>query len=219
MGTRSLTFVHADTDSDPVICVYQQYDGYFDGVGEKILAFLKGSQIVNGIPGGASGTVFNGPGDLAARLVTMFKGGDDSNAGGVYIEPSSLKDGDMGTEFAYHIFCEVGKPPALRAVDIYQSFTIEGSVDEFVWPQQDDDGNYVVAPVDNSGPMTAEQRKALFALWRIAFDDGGGRVERHAFTRAVLGANVRPSWSAAGNLTTNQASRLLDVLGVVAAIS
>lgn len=135
MGTRSLTFIH-DGPEDPLstatprACVYQQYDGYFDGVGLEIQKFLAGSQIVNGIGMNGGVTQFNGAGDLAARLITQLKGGDANNPGGVYIEDPTLNDGDMGTEYAYHIYCVVGQEPYIRAVDVYTGRTLEGPASE-----------------------------------------------------------------------------------------
>lgn len=222
MGTRSLTFVHDNTvdgvRGEPIVCIYQQFDGYFDGVGDDILTFLKGSQVVNGISLAETGTVFNGAGDLAARLITHFKRGDSSDAGGVYIEPPSSEDGDMGTEYAYHIYPEVGKAPVLAATDIYAQFTVENSVDDFVWPVKDEDGNYVPAQhrTDTFGPLTEEQRRALFASFGEVFGDAA-QPQRIAFTAMVLGKDPRTeaiSWSQnkPGALTADEASKVLDAL-------
>ena len=226
MGTRSLTFVHDNTtdgvEQPPIVCIYQQYDGYFSGVGEDILSFLKGSSVVNGIGAGDTAKMFNGSGDLAARLITHFKHGDAESAGGVYIESPNLNDGDMGTEFAYHIYPTVGKTPRIVAVDVYAAFEIDNTADSLVWPQQDDDGNYIVAApvatpeVDNSGPFSEDQRRALFALFGEVFG-GSDQPQRIAFTAMVLGKNPRTeaiSWSRykPGALTANEAGKVLDAL-------
>lgn len=135
MGTRSLTFVHDEPGSDPVICIYQQYDGYFSGgVGDDILSFLKGTEIVNGFGGGDTSRQFNGAGDLAARLVTHFKEGDENRIGNVYIQ-SPVDPYDQG--IAYHIYCTVGQEPYLMASEYGR--TVEGPVSQIVWPQEDDD--------------------------------------------------------------------------------
>lgn len=209
MGTRSLTFVH-DEDDYVVVCVYQQFDGYFDGVGDNILGFLRGSRVVNGISMDAGQTIFNGAGDLAARLITHFKEGDANNAGDVYIEPATLEDGDMGTEYAYHIHCRIGSEPYVTAKAIYADFTVEGYASEIVWPEQDEDGNYIDAADD--GPMSNVQRAALFASFSEAFEGDTSEETRHAFTRAVLGPNAPKSWSREGGITSEQAGRLLDTL-------
>lgn len=219
MGTRSLTFVHED-DDPAIVCIYKQYDGYFDGVGDEILSFLKGTKIVNGI-GMNSDREFNGSGDLAARLITKFKDGNPDDAGGVYIEPADLNDGDMGTEYAYHIHCTVGEPPYLVAKAVYSGFTVEGYVDDFVWPQQDEDGNYIAVAADTSGPLTGEQRKALFVNFRELF--GADDDARYRFTRKALGKRNGEvvSWSAdkPGALTQDEASRLLDVFAALGEVA
>lgn len=218
MGTRSLTFVH-DESGEPIICIYQQYDGYFDGVGSEILSFLKGSQIVNGIGMGDGVVQFNGAGDLACRLITQFKGGDPNHAGGVYIEPTDCKDGDVGTEFAYHIYCTVGQEPRLVATDLYAQFTVDAPVSEFVWPQRDDDGNYIPA-YDPNAPLTDDQRRALFATWGNVFG-GDSQEARILFSRMVLGYGDRipVSWSRTkpGALTAGEASKVLDALSMLEA--
>lgn len=66
---------------------------------------------------------------------------------------------------------------------------------------------------DPNGPMTDEQRRALFAAWRDA-DLSERQVDRHDFTRTVLDTTGKVSWarSGSGALTAGQADRLLEVL-------
>lgn len=72
---------------------------------------------------------------------------------------------------------------------------------------------------DTSGPMSSEQRKALFGTWREAFGDGSQQVDRHLFTKAVLGDRISdPSWAVGGEITRDKAKHLLTVLGVVATL-
>lgn len=209
MGTRSLTFVH-DEDGDAIVCIYQQYDGYFDGVGNDLLTFLKGSQVVNGIGRDEGCTIFNGAGDLAARLITHLKRGNASDAGGVYIEPPTLNDGDMGTEFAYHIYAKVGQEPRLVAHDIYSGRTVAGLASAVVWPSEadyeDDAESEAILPA---------QRAALFAAFMEVFGHGDDET-RYAFTRLVLGlpSNCIVSWSdnKPGALSAAEASKVLDAL-------
>lgn len=210
MGTRSLTFVH-DEDDNVVVCIYQQFDGYFDGVGDNILDFLRGGTVVNGISMGTDKPQFNGAGDLAARLITHFKDGDASIAGGVYVESPTLVDGDMGTEFAYHIRCKVGVEPYVQATAVYSDHTVQGYASEIVWPTQDEDGNYIDAA---DSPMTDGQRNALFAAFNDAYGDTSEKA-RHKFTRTVLGRNAPVSWSKEGGISAEQAGRLLDTLKMI----
>lgn len=207
MGTRSLTFVH-DEDGTPIVCIYKQYDGYFSGVGDDILTFLKGTQVVNGI-GMSPARIFNGAGDLAARLITYYKGGNADDAGNTYIMAPDTSD--VGEEFTYHVHCTVGQEPRLVATDIYAKFTVDAPVSEVVWPQRDDDGNYIVA--DPNAPITKEQRRALFATFTEVFGESE-QAKRLAFTKMVLGGNLVRSWSAhkPGALTVSEASKVLDAL-------
>ena len=80
MGTRSTTTVY--DGETPILTFYRQYDGYPSGHGQEIAAFLSGKPVVNGISGDGTG-IFNGPGDLAVRLLTALKG-DANDAGGLY---------------------------------------------------------------------------------------------------------------------------------------
>lgn len=72
--------------------------------------------------------------------------------------------------------------------------------------------------VDPNGPLTDDQRRALFGGLRDAGlgEDG---PSRYRFTRAVLGkdASAAVSWSVhkAGTITAGEASRLLDVLDAI----
>jgi hypothetical protein len=96
MGTRSVTRVHDGDKKSPVlVAIYQQYDGYFEGVGENIQSFLKGMVVVNGISNDTPEKAANGMGCLAAQLVKFLKAG----IGGTYIVPI-----DQTEEFNYDIY-------------------------------------------------------------------------------------------------------------------
>ena len=106
MGTRSLTRVIETFKDDKgkkvkrtLICMYRQFDGYPSGMGADLIEFLDGSKVVNGLglDEVKSKRVFNGAGCLAAQLVAHFKDG----AGGIYIEPITVKD--CGQEYEYEI--------------------------------------------------------------------------------------------------------------------
>lgn len=72
MGTRSLTTVF-DENNRPLLSLYRQYDGYYEGHGEELAAFLKERTVVNGFGLNSGPTVSNGMGCLAASLVAHFK--------------------------------------------------------------------------------------------------------------------------------------------------
>jgi hypothetical protein len=99
MGTRALTRVfEGDTE---LVCIYRQFDGYPDGLGEELRDFCAKKKVVNGISSKHEpGTVANGAGCLAAMLVTHLKG---SRAGNVYIHPVGSKA--CGEEYEYHVKC------------------------------------------------------------------------------------------------------------------
>lgn len=96
MSTRSLTRVHSgDLDSPILVSIYQQSDGYFEGVGEDLKEFLNGFTIVNGISIDIPRKSANGMECLAAQLVSHLKHG----IGGTYITtPGNIQ------EYNYDIF-------------------------------------------------------------------------------------------------------------------
>jgi hypothetical protein len=83
MGTRSTTTVY--DGETPILTFYRQFDGYPSGHGQEVANFLSRKTIVNGI-GDDDGTIFNGPGDLAVRLLVALKG-DANKAGALYCIP------------------------------------------------------------------------------------------------------------------------------------
>lgn len=212
MGTRSLTFVHED-DGPAIVCIYQQFDGYFEGVGDDILRFLKGTEIVNGIGGGDTSKQFNGAGDLACRLITHIKGGDEDNIGGAYIIPADSPDDGWGAEFAYHVYCTVGEEPRVVAHDLYAKHTVGGYASAIVWPSEED-----YEDTDDSGLIQPGQRAALFATFAEVFGHSEDEA-RYAFTRLVLGMGGAEdvSWSdnKPGAITAEEASKVLDALSLL----
>lgn len=101
MGTRSLTYVYETYQDEhtPVVCMYRQYDGYLEGHGLELAAFLNRGRLVNGLGGKDNGTVFNGMGCLAAQIVAHFKDG----AGQFYLHAPVLNQ-DCCQEYEYHVF-------------------------------------------------------------------------------------------------------------------
>lgn len=76
MGTRSTIKFYEEGSKTPILSVYQQYDGYIDGVGHDLAKWLKNKKIVNGYA--------NGMGCLAAQFVADHK----TEIGGFYITNS-----------------------------------------------------------------------------------------------------------------------------------
>jgi len=83
MGTRStVKFYHSFDDKEPVLSVYQQYDGYIDGVGHDLANFLKNKTVINGFGHETMKDGFaNGMGCLAAQYVAENK----TEIGGFYL--------------------------------------------------------------------------------------------------------------------------------------
>jgi hypothetical protein len=125
MGTRALTLVVEYLDNKTIAQIYSQYDGYVEGVGCELAAFLKDKRLVNGI-GKDTKNIANGMGCLAAQLIAHLK----VDAGMYYLEaPDPHKDILDGTvEYASHIdFLYIIKR---GEVEVYCSTLPEDYVDE-----------------------------------------------------------------------------------------
>ena len=84
MGTRSKTsFIKKRGGKlEHLVSVYQQYDGYIEGVGYDIANFILDKQICNGISlGRDTSKLANGFGCLIAQFIREFK----KEVGGLYI--------------------------------------------------------------------------------------------------------------------------------------
>jgi len=116
MGTRSLTKVIESNTSiskkEEICTIYRQYDGYPVGHGLEIAEFLSKRRIVNGISTGEK-RIANRAGDLAAQLIHFLK--TNNEIGNIYIEPAGTND--VGEEYIYEIFCEVGSQPWIVVKD------------------------------------------------------------------------------------------------------
>jgi len=98
MGTRSL--VHFQENGETFCTVYQQFDGYPDGVGKQIFDLLDEVTLVNGIPCDGGGPYANGVGCLAAQYIARHKEG----AGGLYLYRPDAND--CWEEYTYFVNVE-----------------------------------------------------------------------------------------------------------------
>ena len=82
MGTRSKTsFIEKiGGKRRHLVSVYQQYDGYIEGVGYDIANYILSKKIINGISGDTKDKA-NGFGCLIAQFIRDFK----TDVGGLYI--------------------------------------------------------------------------------------------------------------------------------------
>ena len=85
MGTRStITFYEKRDDKlIPYVNIYQQYDGYLEGIGKDLCKWLKNKIIVNGFSFYDRRNIANGIGCLTAQYIKDNK--DD--VGNLYIYP------------------------------------------------------------------------------------------------------------------------------------
>lgn len=95
MGTRSTVKFYDESD-EPILCVYQQYDGYISGVGHDLAKFLKGKKIIDGfrLDQTMENGFANGIGCLAAQYVAERK----RRIGGFYLTTKDDKE-----EFNYEV--------------------------------------------------------------------------------------------------------------------
>jgi len=75
MSTRSTIKFYSEFDQDEVlVSVYQQFDGYIDGVGYELAKWLSKKNIINGISYQTMADGYaNGMGCLAAQFIKEFK--------------------------------------------------------------------------------------------------------------------------------------------------
>lgn len=113
MGTRSTVKFYSEFKrEEPVLSVYQQYDGYVEGVGHDLANFLKGKKIINGIgpEQTMNGGFANGMGCLAAQYVAENK----KEVGGFYLATE-----DDLQEYNYKVRL-IGNKIVIKVNDIFE---------------------------------------------------------------------------------------------------
>jgi len=121
MGTRHLTQMY-DYDGAYLLTMYGQYDGYPEGYGQELADFLSEITLVNGI-GGQKFKIANGPGCLAAQIVSHFKG---NGVGSFYIYPPDSRL----QEFTYKVICVGSHDSEEKHIEMEVTST---HVPEFSW--------------------------------------------------------------------------------------
>ena len=111
MGTRStITFIEKwGEEVTPITTVYQQYDGYLNGVGYTLAKWLSGKVIVNGISEYRK-EYANGCGDLAAQFISVIK---DEIPGDIYIYP--VECDKSGIDYNYYVVVDMDE----KSINIY----------------------------------------------------------------------------------------------------
>jgi hypothetical protein len=137
MGTRSLIqlAVRDETGKLTVYAVlYNQYDGYYHGIGAILARFLSDAVIVNGCDPMSKENQFNGPGDLFVRIIALFKT-SPHQIGGCYLSDPTLDCvvGEDWIEYVYRVIVDAENKIIFSAEsdnDELPSFT--GSADDFI---------------------------------------------------------------------------------------
>ena len=111
MGTRSTIKKKKKCGEEvtPITTVYQQYDGYLDGVGYTLAKWLSGKVIVNGIPEYRK-EYANGCGDLAAQFISVIK---DEIPGDIYIYPVECDKSNI--DYNYYVVVDMDN----KSINIY----------------------------------------------------------------------------------------------------
>lgn len=131
MGTRSITIVR-DGDNRKIIEMYQQYDGYPDGVGKDLLDFIKGGEMGNGISGSPKmGEYFNGINDFAAQLIAQFK----DRVGGLYLHAPTPDDTAYGDSYGAEYIYEIDSELNITCHSVYS--------DEIITMSYNSDGKFI----------------------------------------------------------------------------
>lgn len=120
MGTRSTVKFYKKFGEEEVALasIYQQFDGYLDGVGVELAEFLKQRTLINGIGAQTMDNAANGIGCLAAQFIAKFK----TRIGGLY-----MTNPDDSQEYNYEVRHNEGTGEYEIKVD---SFT--GTPEEFL---------------------------------------------------------------------------------------
>ena len=105
MATRASIKI-SDCDGNFIANIYHHYDGYPEGLGQKLIDICNSGFIVNGLNAG-NGKQFNGFNDLACSIVFELK--EHSGNGRVYLNTED-DYGKCGEDYLY----EIVENPAMR---------------------------------------------------------------------------------------------------------
>jgi len=113
MGTPALT-IFKDEKGQEIAVMYTHNDGYLQGYGKKLVEFLQGMKLTNGIPFVAPGEKFaNGMNCLAAQVIAKFK----DRVGDVYLWPVGKRD--IGEDYIYEVSGKEGEEVYIVGVKLH----------------------------------------------------------------------------------------------------
>ena len=116
MATRATIHIYDKQTHRNIIQIYHHYDGYPEGLGEKLKQYLGNiDKNTNAYPGELH-KHFNGVGCFAASLVAYLK----DCPGNVYLEPTDDKHGD--TEYHYTIYYKDQNNIRLAVEEVIQPY-------------------------------------------------------------------------------------------------
>lgn len=121
MGTRSTTkFIRKRGEKlEPLVNIYQQYDGYIEGVGHEIAEFILSKKIINGIGYGQDTEEYaNGFECLIAQFIRDFK----TRVGGLYITPM-----DDVEEYNYEVICDDNNEITIKVTNWNNALIFNGT--------------------------------------------------------------------------------------------
>ena len=111
MGTRSTVKFYENLNKETfLVAVYNQWDGYIEGVGHDLANFLKDMKVVNGYSSKETDNLANGMGCLAAQYIAVIKDG----IGSVYI---THKDDEQ--EFNYEVYLSATNQIMVKVDDMF----------------------------------------------------------------------------------------------------
>ena len=124
MGTRSNTLIVEE--GEQLVNMYRQMDGYLEGHGAELLAFLEPITMVDGINLHGDPSQANGGECLAAQMIAYFKKG----VGNIYIDRPLLQQEDYVNDFTYTIIPHITGGIQVT-VHEYQDQIFDGTIPQF----------------------------------------------------------------------------------------
>lgn len=117
-----------------MLLLYNQYDGYYHGIGAMLAHFLRGAVISNGCDKMSNENKFNGSGDLFIRIIELFKKSPNEFGGCYFSDPTiDCVVGEDFIQYVYRVVVDTENKIIFSAEsDDYPSDSFTGSADDFI---------------------------------------------------------------------------------------